>query len=180
MVPHTPARSLGIALALASSLSSVALAGNLARHSRPAASIRAPEAAPQGEVCGPTIVTQSATLTVLDQFSVACVDMQTNAHADNSYWRAFDLRELGVLGPMDICAVSFGIESADAAGDAGQPLTVNLWDQVDHAFPATSSRVLLATQTVTVSDQSLSILTVPITATAPAYGQLVIEVAVPD
>jgi hypothetical protein len=40
--------------------------------------------------------------------------------------------------------------------------------------------VLLGTATVTVVDQADTILAVPITATAPAYGQLVIEVSVPD
>ena len=75
--------------------------------------------------------------TILDQFSIACVDMNTDAHADNSYWRAFDLRELGVTGPLDVCEVAVGIELADDAAGAGQPLTVNLWDQFDHAFPAT-------------------------------------------
>jgi len=181
MVLPPLARRLGIALALVSSLPSVAHAGHLARRSGPAASPPI-TAAPQGPgvACAPTTVTQSTSQTVLDQFSIACVDMNTNAHGDNSYWRAFDLRELAVTGPLDVCSVSFGIEIANDAAGAGQPLTVNLWDQFDHAFPATDNRVLLGTATITVMDQVDSVLNVPITATAPAYGQLVIEVAIPD
>jgi len=183
MVLQPLARRLGIALAIVSSLPSVAHAGQLARHSRPAASPPTATATPgqgPGVACGPTTVTQSTSQTILDQFSIACVDMNTNTHGANSYWRAFDLRELGVTGPLNVCEVGVGIEVANDAAGAGQPLTVNLWDQYDHAFPATDQRVLLGTMTVTVTDQNLSILAVPITATAPAYGQLVVEVAIPD
>src|SRR6187397_3113457 len=99
-------RDLGIVVALAASAPSAALAGHLARNPRPGGS-PARAAAPQGTVCGPTTVTESSSQTIVDQGSIACVDMNTSAHADNSYWRAFDLKELGVLGPFDVCAVSF-------------------------------------------------------------------------
>jgi hypothetical protein len=179
MVPRSLFRRLGLALSLVSSLPSVALAGHLARRSRPSDPMPAPQHAP-AVVCGSTTVTQSSSQTILDQFSVECVDLNTGAHADNSYWRALDLRELGVLGPFDVCEVSLGVEVAASGGGAGQPLTVNLWDQADRAFPSTDDRVLLGTATVAVPDQNSSILTVPVTATAPAYGQLVVEVAIPD
>jgi hypothetical protein len=67
----------------------------------------------------PTTVTQSSTQTITNLNSVACVDQNTGFHAENSYWRAFDLRELGVLGPFDVCEVSFGIEVADDAPAPG-------------------------------------------------------------
>jgi len=176
----SPARLLGIALALVTTLPAFALGAQFARRSTPAVPPQHAAAAPQGTPCGPTTVTQSSTQTITNLNSVACVDQNTGFHGQNSYWRAFDLRELGVLGPLDVCEVSFGIEVADDMAGAGQPLTVNLWDQADHAFPATDQRVLLGTATVTVVDQADTILAVPITATAPAYGQLVIEVSVPD
>ena len=176
----SPARLLGIALALVTTLPAFALGAQFARRSTPAVPPQHAAAAPQGTPCGPTTVTQSSTQTITNLNSVACVDQNTGFHGQNSYWRAFDLRELGVLGPLDVCEVSFGIEVADDMAGAGQPLTVNLWDQADHAFPATDQRVLLGTATVTVVDQADTILVVPITATAPAYGQLVIEVSVPD
>jgi hypothetical protein len=179
MVPHPLVRRLGLALAMVSSLPSLAFASQLAHRSGPSTTAPSAAAAPQ-VACGPTTVTQSSSQTVLDQFSIACIDQNTDVHADNSYWRAFDLRVLGVEGPFDVCEVSFGIESAVSNGGTGQPLTVSLWDQADRSFPATGARVLLGTTTVTVADQALSILTVPITATAPAFGQLVIEVAIPD
>ncbi|HEX4440301.1 MAG TPA: S-layer homology domain-containing protein [Thermoanaerobaculia bacterium] len=184
MVPQSPARRLGNALLLAALLPAAARAAQLARHETPAGPPRIagpPAAAAAPSVaCGPTTVTQSASQTILDQFSIACVDLGTKAHGDNSYWRAFDLRAMGVDGPVDVCAVSFGVESAISSGGAGQPLTVNLWDQVDRAFPASAQRVPLGTATVTVADQSLSILTVPIAATVPAGATLVVEVNVPD
>jgi len=182
MVSRSLVRPLGLAIALVSTLPSAAFAGNLARHSRAAgpAAPSAERAQAPAVACGPTTITQSSSQTIVDQNTIECVDMNTDAHADNSYWRAFDLRELGVLGPFEVCEVSFGIEVASTTGGVGQPLTVNLWDQADRAFPATDERVLLGTATVTVADQSMSILTVPVTATAPAYGQLVVEVAIPD
>jgi hypothetical protein len=125
MVPRYLFRSLGLALALVSSLPAAALAGQLARRSRPAPPPPAPERAP-AVACGATTVTQSSSQTIVDQNTVECVDQNTGAHADNSFWRALDLRELGVLGPFDVCEVSVGIEVATSSGGTGQSLTVNL------------------------------------------------------
>ena len=139
-----------------------------------------------GKIATPTVpespdatvtITESATQNIVSGNSVACNN--GSAHTDNSYIRAFDLASFGISSAFDITDVSVGIEQA-TSGSGNQPVTMNLytWNPMD---PFTFANFnLIGTADATVSDQSLTIVDVPVTGTAPAGSTLVVEFFTPD
>lgn len=124
--------------------------------------------------CGTATLSQNPNNTPTAGNSVAC--SQAGIHRDNSYFRAFDLATF----PQGFtsCAVEFGIEQA-AAGGADQPVTVRVYSSTGAPFPG-GTRTEVGTTTVNVANQTLSLFSVPLTATVPAGAQLVAEVFTPD
>jgi hypothetical protein len=159
--------------------------------------------APQGGGC--TTITQSSSQAITPLNSVSCND--GFGHTDNSYWRAFTLSSFGITNAFDVQSIDIGIEEATAGGTASkgaksiskskkgkaskgsaaptgggsQPVTVRIYTS-STAFPSgfPGSLTQIGTATVNVADQSGTILNVPITGTAAAGSQLVVEVFTPD
>jgi len=136
-------------------------------------------AAPRrGEVPDGTVtITHSATQNLVSGNSVACNN--GIAHTDNSYVRYFTLSDFGISGDFAVTQVEMGIEQATGAGGS-QPVVVNLytWDPVDPFVFA--SFVPIGTANATVTDQSLTIVTVPVSGVAPAGSTLVVEFFTPN
>jgi hypothetical protein len=127
----------------------------------------------------PRNLTQSASNTVTPGGSVFCG--QTGFHRDNSYWRAYDLAPLSLAGPLTINSVTFGIETANAAGvGTTQPVTVRLHTSAG-AFPG-GVRTQVGTQTYNIADQTNSLFTATLATpvTVPANAILVLEIFTPD
>ncbi len=124
--------------------------------------------------CGTAILSQNPNNTPTAGNSVACA--QNGFHRANSYFRAFDLGTF----PQGFtsCAVEFGIEQATAGG-ANQPVIVRLYSSTGAAFPG-GTRTEVGSTTANVTNQALTLLSVPLTATVPAGAQLVAEVFTPD
>ena len=127
-----------------------------------------------------SMITQSASQAISTW--VGCVDSTTGATRENSYWRAFNVSDYGI-GPNDtysIASVDVGIFNADAAGPT-QLITVNLYAASNFPVGFPASLTLIGTTTAAVTDQSNTVLNVPISAEVPAgVSQIVLEVAVPD
>ena len=85
------------------------------------------------------------------------------------------------LPTYNITSVSFGIETANAAGTGTtQPINVRLYTQTTGTFPG-GTRTQRATTTVNVADQANTVLDVPLVAVVPAgTTQLIMEVNSPD
>ncbi|MCW8813213.1 MAG: T9SS type A sorting domain-containing protein [Chlorobium sp.] len=115
-------------------------------------------------------------VTVTAGMSVAC----TNAGitADNQYWRSFILADFGITEDFTVTMVEVGIEVATAGSGGQQPMTVNLYT-ADSPWP-TVSLTLIGTADVMVPDQSLTLFQIPVTGTAPAGSELVVEISIPD
>ena len=164
-------------IALVSCLAAPLLAQQLTRSTRTTAPTET-----QGPVgdCGPLNFTQSASLTPTTPSSVGCNQQGTGYHLDNSWWRAFQLGESGVEGDFTVCAIEMAVEFANDGDGSGQPLTVNLYQNSEECpFPG-GTRTLVGTTTISVTDQSLSTLTIPVAGVLPALSELVVEIAVPD
>lgn len=131
--------------------------------------------APVGAACGNTFLTQSAAQTIAVGNSVSC-NSDGFIHAENSYYRAYDLAAF--IDGFDVCSVDIGIDRA-RAGATTQPVTLNIYANTGDAFPAGAS-TLLATSAIALSDQTATVLNVPISARVPAGAQLVVEVFTPD
>lgn len=131
---------------------------------------------PRGTACGTVTVTHSASQAITQFNSVSC--NAGGLHTDNSYFRAFALADFGITDGFDVCSVDVGIESAVGAGGT-QPMTVNVYTEDAPPFPG-ASRTLIGTADVSVADQALAVLTVPVTGTAAAGSELVVEVFTPE
>jgi hypothetical protein len=128
--------------------------------------------------CPPT-VTESSTQTITPLNSVSCNN--GTGHADNSYWRAFDMNTFIGGFSYNVTSVSFGIEQATGAGGT-QPITVRLYTSnqpFPTGWPASLTQIGIAN--VNVPDSaSNTVFNVPISATVPANAQLVMEVFTPN
>ena len=89
---------------------------------------------------------------------------------------------MGLPGPVQINAVQFGIELADANGTGTtQPVTVNVYTSAG-AFPGGARTLVGTSGVVQIPDQTLTTFTAPITVppTVPANAILVLELVTPD
>ncbi len=175
-MPRFPRISARLAILLFA-LAAPSLAGTFS--TRPS-TLPMPPHGPTGlAFCGPTTVTESSAFTVTAGNSTSC--NQGGFHDDNSYWRAFNLSpDFGITTEFHVCQVTIGVEAASTVGGS-QPITVNLYTS-DQAFPTgfPGSLTLIGSTDTTVADQSLSLLTIPVSGTAPTGSQLVVEVFTPS
>lgn len=111
--------------------------------------------------------------------SVSCNN--GGAHADNSYWRAYDLAPLNLAAPLVISSVQFGIEQAISGTGTTQPVTVNVYTSAG-PFPG-SALTLRASQPVLVPNQNLTRFDVTLTTPTPPLpvnSIVVVELHTPD
>jgi hypothetical protein len=121
-------------------------------------------------------LSHSTSLAITPGNSVSC--NLDNLHADNSYYRVFDLPSLGVTSPLEISKVTVGIETALAGVGTTQPATVRLHTLTG---PLTLANLtLFGSVDIAVANQNETLLDVPIAATAPAGSTVVVEVFTPD
>ncbi len=124
---------------------------------------------------GSTTITQSNSQTITSGNSVSC--NAGGLHTDNHYLRVFDLPAFGIDGDFAITNVSFGIEQSTPAG-ATQPVEVRLYTlSGDFIF---ANLTPIGSATAAVTSQSLTILNVPVTGTAPAGSKLVVDIFTPN
>ncbi len=125
--------------------------------------------------CGATLLTQSTSQSIIAVNSVSC--NSGGLHTDNSYFRAYDMSAFP--DGFDVCELQVGVEQAVGAGGT-QPMTVNVYANSGGAFPA-GTLALLGTAGVSVADQSLTVLTVPLAVGIPAgTTEMVLEVFTPN
>ncbi|HWM22558.1 MAG TPA: hypothetical protein VNO51_22895, partial [Ilumatobacteraceae bacterium] len=131
-----------------------------------------PEAPPktQEEVT----ITHSTSQAILAGNSVACSPDDGVTTTENGYLRTFTLADFGIGGDFAVTSVSFGIEDIDPA----QTLTVNLYTLAG-AF-VYDNLTLIGSANADVASGELTIVSVPVTGTAPAGSTLVVEIDAPD
>lgn len=127
--------------------------------------------------CGPIWITESVAQDIVGGNSIAC-SQDTGLTFENHYTRAFELTSFGIGGAFAVCEVEVGVEAAISL-DGSQPLTVALYSTPSGSFPG-GPLTPLGTTTIMLEDQDLTIVTIPVTGTAPAGSQLVVDVASAD
>jgi len=108
--------------------------------------------------------------------SVSC--NASGIHDDNHYIRVFDLPTFGISGGLNVTAIQVGIETAVAGTGSSQPAEVRLYTLSGSLLFANMTPI--GTATVQVSNQSQTILNVPIAATVPAGSKLVVDFFTPS
>ncbi len=125
-------------------------------------------------------ITQSSSPVISAGNSVSCPP--ESSHVDNGYWRRFDLDgDHEVYSCFQASWVDFGIESADSP-TGSQPVIVRLYT-IPNASPLTLANLaLIGTFPLSVTNQALTILQAPVTATVidPLLLDLVVEVFTPN
>jgi hypothetical protein len=106
-------------------------------------------------------------------------------HTENSYYRAFTLSSFPALDQPQfrVDSVAIGVETANDAASAGQPMTVRLHSSTTNP-PTLASLTLLTSESVTVPDTATGTL-FNVNFTSPpavvvAGGILVVEVLLPE
>ena len=126
-------------------------------------------------------LSQSSSLVIAADNSLACTQSATGFTAENSYYRAFHLADHGVSTEFAANRIDVAVESAVAGSGTSQAIEVRLYT-VDGTFP---SGVLtqIAAQMVTVPNATTGTI-LPVTLSppgvAPAGSTVVAEVYVPD
>jgi hypothetical protein len=151
------------------------LVGHAASYSYARVVPNSPAAVDPVGACGTVLLTQSVAQNIVPGNSVSC-NSDGTVHVENSYYRAYNLSAFPA--GFNVCAIEFGIQSAVGAGGL-QPLTLRVYSNSGAAFPA-GTATLIASSTVTLADQSGTVVAVPMTAAIPANNQLVVEVFTPD
>jgi len=131
-------------------------------------------------------ITQSVSPTVTGGNSVSCNGGAGTGflHTDNRYFRAFTLSTFKNLSQPQfrVDSVDFGIETANDAAGAGQPVTVNLWRSTTNP-PTLASLTAVSSDNFSIPDQTNSVFNAVI-ASQPVFivatDILVVEIFTPD
>ena len=128
-------------------------------------------------VQNPTSVTltQSTAQSITTGNSVSC--NMSGFHAENSYWRVFDLSTFGITTVFDVNEVQFGIEEATGTGGT-QTVVVNLYAMTGTFTLANLTS--LGTTSIAVPDQGTTVFPVAVAGTVPAGSKLVVEIKTPS
>jgi hypothetical protein len=130
------------------------------------------------EACTPALLTQSTSQAVTPGNSQAPLIIAPPGAQDNSsYWRAFNIANFIPGNSLAVTSVDIGVQSVTTGAKS---VTVNLWSS-SAAFPAgfPNSLSLLGTAMASIAVQSGTIVNIPVTGTAQAGSQLVVEIKVP-
>lgn len=165
-------RVLGEATAIATAATGVGAEHGAFLHARgmPGQPTRQPAGLPP---VGQTL-THSTSEAITGNHSVACGNNKTGTTNANQFLRAFTLTDFGIDSAFTVSSIRFGVESLSVE----MPATVNLY--VLDGFMSYFNMELVATASVVLPPQTLSLVDVPISAHIPAGATLLLEVAAPD
>ncbi|MCC6522422.1 MAG: hypothetical protein IT373_07160 [Polyangiaceae bacterium] len=122
------------------------------------------------------VLSHSSSSAIVAANSVAC-NYSGLENADNSYYRVYDLAAFGIDGDFAVSSVSIGIEQA-TGGAGSQPATLRL-HRLNGAMQ-TSNFTTLTTAPITIFDAAATVVSFPVSGTAQAGTQLVVELNTPD
>jgi hypothetical protein len=121
-----------------------------------------------------TTLTHSSSMDIQVDNSVGCLDEDGMETVESRYLRTFALDDFNITSEFHIAGVTFGIRSLTTTAS----ITVNLYT-LEGAFTS-SNMTLIGTATEELSAQTLTLVTVPVTGTAPVGSTLVVEIVAPD
>ncbi|MFZ2095862.1 MAG: choice-of-anchor J domain-containing protein [Anaerolineales bacterium] len=124
---------------------------------------------------GAVTITHSVSQDIQAGNSVSC--NAGGLHTDNSYLRVFTLTDFGIDTDFSVTNVEIGIEQATGNGGI-QPATVNLYTLEGPLL--WENLTLIGSAPVSVSDQSLTIINMPVEGVALTNSTLVVEFFTPN
>lgn len=128
---------------------------------------------------GTLTLTHSESPTIVAGSSVACSPNRGVRTTSSGYLRHFTLDDYAIRSDFEVAAVSFGVESV--LNTRPPELTVNLYTMVDpDGLLVYDNLDRIGRARMEVGNQSMTIVQVPVSGTAPAGSTLVVEIEVPD
>lgn len=124
-------------------------------------------------VLGQTVITHSASETILGFNSVSCL-AGDNTSLNNVYSRSFVMQNFGINEEFKIDSIRFGIEEMNSPMETDYPLYIK-FSITDKAYPTGLSYVL-SYDTVYIPDTTLALLTFPVSVVVPKSSELVVEI----
>lgn len=106
-------------------------------------------------------------------------------HADNSYWRSFNLcSPFGIQDEMTITEIQFGVENATpGAGAATQPVLIRIYEDPDGGPPVPSANlILLHSETINMGTVTAAVFNQVLSApvVVPCLATVVVEIHTPN
>lgn len=146
----------------------------------PTVTIDAPTVTIDAPMGGTMTLSQSSSNVITALNSVACSNNLTGYTLENSYYRVFRLADHGITTAFTATRVDFGVEEATAGAGTSQTVQVRV-HTLNGAF-VRANLTTIAGQTVSVNNQSLGTVSVPLSppGVAPAGSTIVVEVFSPD
>lgn len=137
----------------------------------------APPDAPPAVPVELTITHSNNTTTITSLNSISC--NAEGLHADNSYYRVFNLTSFGITSTYVVSKISIGIETATAGAGGTQPATVRIHTLSGALTLANLTQVGIVS--TTVADAAVGVvIDIPVTAVVPAGSTMVVEFFTPD
>ncbi|TVQ30192.1 MAG: hypothetical protein EA370_13915, partial [Wenzhouxiangella sp.] len=130
-------------------------------------------ARPFGVLSDGITITHSASDSIVPG-TVACSPDEGATTSENAFFRTFTLSDFDITETFNVTEVGFGIENLSAS----QPITINLYT-LDGNF-VMGNLTLVGSATETLSSQSLSLVSIPVTAEIDPAATLVVEISPPD
>lgn len=135
---------------------------------------------------GPTMVTLTQTTTdnVINELSLACRSTGDGSTRENSWYRVFRLADAGITSDFHVSSVTFGV--AAASGLVPVVVKIGTYSGTVNPSPAQLDTALItpiaasAAYPVPNTNGTPALATVPVDATVPALGQMIVEIAAPD
>ncbi|MEJ7600585.1 MAG: hypothetical protein WKG01_21945 [Kofleriaceae bacterium] len=139
----------------------------------------APDAPPDAYVPQPITITQSTSPAMVSGNTLVCG--QAPYTLENHYYRVFPLADHGIAGEFQVQNVQFGVEHAQGS----HTLTVNVGTYSGAVTPTTAGLdaalwTPIASTSIGIPDGDQQTINVPIAATIPAGGKLMVELASPN
>lgn len=120
------------------------------------------------------VLTESTSMNVVAGNSIACSNPQTGFTSENHFLRTFALGDFGIADDFDVVSVRFGIESLSV----DTTVSVNLYTLTgDFVY---ENMQLIGSSQAALSVEAGTLVDVPVNATVPAGGTLVVEIVAPD
>lgn len=138
-------------------------------------SARLSESEPLDRAAGSVIMTHSESQRIVPNNTVAC-STDVGLTGDNGFLRTFTLNDFAIAHDFEVTDVSFGVEAVNLGPSV---VTVRLYI-LDGETLTYDNMTEIGSAAVTLQPQALEMVTVPVTATAPAGSTLVVELDAPD
>ena len=121
------------------------------------------------------ILSQTTSQDIIDGNSVLCASGAE--HAENRFFRVYDLAAMGIVGDINVESVGFGVQYAVGVGGT-QSLEARLYSLAGTLDVA--NLTLIASQSAEISDMALGYFNIPVSAVIPENTVLVVELYIPD